>query len=460
MGSGFGGRRSACRSSGAGDPLHHVTGSRRGFDHERREADWLPVREARRRILASASPLPAERVRTMDALGRALSAPILATVTLPPWDNSAMDGYAVRAADVSGATRDTPVSLPVAGVIRAGGDAGRTLEPGTAIRIMTGAPVPIGADSVIRVEHTDREAEEGQVRISSDADAGRHVRAAGQDMTRGATLFEPGHSITAGTIGVLAAAGLQDVDVHASPRIALLPTGDELRRPDRYDDVIQGLGVPESNGTMLTAMSLEVGAQPLDLGIALDDPDDLTRRIAAGAEADVLVTIGGASMGEADLVKRVLDQAGFELDFWRVSMRPGSPISFGWLDHGGRRQAVFGLPGNPSSAFVTFEVFVRPYLLRLAGHRRVFRRTVKCTAAESISTPAELTYFQRVAVSLGERGPEARLTGPQLSGLVRGLALADGLAIIPPDRSRVDQGDDVSVMLLDTGPASLEADPA
>jgi molybdopterin molybdotransferase len=436
-----------------------VTGSRRGFDHERREADWLSVREARQRILSSAEPLAPECVPLNEAIGRAIAAPVLARATLPPWDNSAMDGYAVRAADVVGASLDSPVVLPVSGVVRAGGDAGRTLEPGSAIRIMTGAPVPAGADSVVRVEHTDREVDEGQVVITSDGDAGRNVRAAGQDMTEGALLFEPGHSITAGTIGVLAAAGRADIDVYAAPRVALLVTGDELRRTDRYDDVVRGLGVPESNGTMLAAMLREIGVHPIDLGIARDDPADLAACIAEGANADALVTTGGASMGEADLVKRALDTAGFELDFWRVRMRPGSPISFGWLDRGGRRQPVFGLPGNPSSAFVTFEVFVRPYLLRRAGHRNVYRRIVTCTAEERIPTPADLTYFQRVAVTRAEGGLVARLTGPQLSGLVRGLALADGLAIVPPDRKAIEIGEDVSVMLLDTGPAALERDP-
>ncbi|MDG2282362.1 MAG: molybdopterin molybdotransferase MoeA, partial [Longimicrobiales bacterium] len=298
----------------------------RGFDHERREADWLPVREAQQRILSAATPLSVESVALSDAVGRSIATSVLAGATLPPWDNSAMDGYAVRASDITGATPDVPVTLPVTGVVRAGGDAGRILESGSAIRIMTGAPVPAGADSVVRVEHTDRESEKGRVRIVSDQDAGRHVRAAGQDMTEGATLFQPGHSITPGTIGVLAATGLQRVDVHRAPSIGILPTGDELRRPDRYDDVVQGLGVPESNGTMLAAMAQAIGADPRDLGIALDDRDDLARRIAASAGADVLVTIGGASMGEADLVKRVLDDAGLELDFWRVRMRPGSPV--------------------------------------------------------------------------------------------------------------------------------------
>lgn len=429
-----------------------------GFSHEEREADWLPVDDAQRRILSSAVPLSSERVDLNNAIGKALATRVEATATLPPWDNSAMDGYAVRAKDIAGASLENPVKLPAAGVVRAGGDAGRILKPGTAIRIMTGAPVPEGTDSVVRVEHTDREAENGHVQIFSDADAGRHIRSAGQDMTRGTILFERGDSITTGTIGVLAAAGLNRVDVYKTPTVAIMPTGDELRRADQYQDVVRGLGVPESNGAMLSAMVREVKAEPKDLGIALDDSEDLARRISQGSGADVLVTIGGASMGDADLVKRVLHKTGFNLDFWRVRMRPGSPVSFGWIEHEDNRQAVFGLPGNPSSAFVTFEVFVRPYLLRLAGHRRVHRRVIECTAAERITTPSDLTYFQRVSVTRGERGPEVRLTGPQLSGLVRGLSLADGFAIIPPKRSSIEVGQNVSVMLLDTGPAEMEAD--
>ena len=367
-----------------------------------------------------------------------------------------MDGYAVLSDDIRGATPDSSIVLPVVGIVRAGTDAGQVLPSGSAIRIMTGAPVPGGADTVVRVEDTDAENEPGQVQIFSDRDSGRHVRDAGQDMLEGTVLFEPGQAVTAGVVGVLAAAGLRTAPVHSTPSVALLPTGDELRRVDQYEDVRRGAGVPESNGTMLAAMSQSIGARPIDLGIAADDRNDLLARIDAAAEADVLVTIGGASMGEADLVKRVLDEAGFEQEFWRVRMRPGSPISFGWLPRGDRRQAVFGLPGNPSSAFVTFEIFVRPYLLRLAGHRLVMRRTITCVADERMSTPSDLTYFQRVTIERREGTLHARLTGPQISGLVRGLAQADGLAMIPPEVDAVEVGQSVSVMLLDAGPGATE----
>jgi molybdopterin molybdotransferase len=320
-----------------------------GSDFEARVADWLDVDAARRRIMAAARPNPAEPVELRQALGRALAEDIVAEATLPPWDNSAMDGYAVRSADIAEATPENPAQLPVTDVIRAGDGAPRTLQPASAMRIMTGAPVPDGADTVVRVE--------GVVSINSSRDSGRHVRGAGQDMRSGDLLFSPGHTITPGTMGVLAAAGRVRAQLHGVPTVAVLSTGDELRRTDQYDDVRKGQGVPESNGPMVQALVEALGAIPVDLGIAVDEPASIENAIERSRDSDVLITIGGASMGEADLVKRVLDTRGFIQDFWRVKMRPGSPISFGWLDHGDHRQAVFSLPGNPSSAFVTFEVF-------------------------------------------------------------------------------------------------------
>jgi molybdopterin molybdotransferase len=419
------------------------------------EADWLDVAEARARTLGAAHPLPSETVDLIEAEGRALAEPIVAEATLPPWDNSAMDGYAVRGVDIDGASELSPIVLPVSGVVRAGGDAGMRLGAREAIRIMTGAPVPEGADTVIRVEDTDREAEPGSVRILSDRDRGRHIRDAGQDMRAGTTLFEAGQAVFPGVVGVLAAAGRARVAVRRRPIVAILTTGDELRSADRFDEVRAGSGVPESNGPMLASMVRSIGAEPLLLGTASDDHAELRRRILTGGVADVLVTVGGASMGEADLVKRVLYDLDFALDFWRVRMRPGSPISFGWLPTERGRQPVFGLPGNPSSAFVTFELFVRPFLLRLAGHARVHRRVIACTAAERFDTPAELTYFQRVSLATRDREVDATLTGPQISGLVTGLARADGLAIVPPSRRSVEPGESVEVMLLDAGPAAL-----
>ena len=419
---------------------------RSGF--ESRSADWLGVDEALTKILAGAEPLPAERCPLPQCLGRALAEDVVAEATLPPWDNSAMDGFAVRGDDVSGASANTPVLLEVVGRVRAGERPEAVVGPGQAMRIMTGAPLPPGADSVVRVEDTDAEAEPGRVLVRDDRDLGQNVRPAGQDMRRGERLLARGHTITPGSIGVLAAAGRAHALVYRTPTVAVLTTGDELRGPDRFQDVRAGRGVPDSNGPMLAALVTAAGATPLLLDTAVDDPGALRARIRQAESADVLITVGGASMGEADLVKRVLDDLGYEPGFWRVRMRPGSPVGFGWLPRGDRRQAVLGLPGNPTSAFVTYEVLGRPLLLRLAGHERTRRPSVLAVAAEPIRAPARLTYFLRVALEASEGRFRARLTGPQGSGLVSGLARADGLAVIDEESPGAGEGEPVTVLLL------------
>jgi molybdopterin molybdotransferase len=417
-------------------------------DFESRPADWLGVGEARERVMAAATPLMPERLDLRACLGRALAEDVVAGATLPPWANSAMDGYAVRAQDVAGASRANPVTLRVIERVRAGEPPGRTVATGEATRIMTGAPIPPGADSVVRVEDTDRESTAGFVAVLDDRDAGQNIRPAGQDMRRGEPLLARGHSVTPGTIGVLAATGRASALVCRRPRVAVLTTGDELRDPDGFQDVVAGRGVPNSNGPMIAAMAEAAGAEVIPLGNAADDPEDLRARLESAQGADVLVTLGGASMGEADLVKRVLDGMGYRPDFWRVRMRPGSPFGFGWLERGSVQQPTFTLPGNPTSAFVTFEVFVRPFLRRLAGHEETTRRRVTCRAAEPIRAPARLTYFLRVEIAGSERGLTARLTGPQGSGLVGGLARAGGLAVIDEASPGVEEGGDVVVMLI------------
>jgi molybdopterin molybdotransferase len=418
-------------------------------DFESRSADWLGVTEALERILGAASPLLPEQLPLSEVRGYALAEDVVAEATLPPWTNSGMDGYAVKAVDIRGAAESAPVTLRVVDRVRAGEPPGRAIGAGEATRIMTGAPIPPGADSVVRVEDTDREASSGVVLVLDDRDAGQNLRPAGQDMHRGEQLLARGHSITPGTVGVLAATGRATALVHRRPRVAVLTTGDELRDPDRFDDVRSGRGVPNSNGPMIGAMVAAAGGQPVALGNAVDDASALRNRLESGADADVLVTLGGASMGEADLVKRVLDGMGYRPDFWRVRMRPGSPFGFGWLPRGTRQQPVFTLPGNPTSAFVTFEVFVRPFLRRLAGHSESSRRRVVCRAAEPIRAPARLTYFLRVELTGGGQDTRARLTGPQGSGLVSGLARARGLAVIEEDVPAVEEGEEVLVMLIE-----------
>ncbi len=416
-----------------------------------RDADWLDAASARSRVMDAAAALAAERVPVLAALGRALAEDITATATLPPWDNSAMDGYAVRAEDVRGASPARPVPLNVAGLTRAGAAPSVRIQPGEAVRIMTGAPVPPGADSVIRVEDTDAEAlGDGVVRILQDRDAGRNIRLAGQDMKVGESVLLRGDSVRPGTIGTLAALGRADVVVHRRPSVAILSTGDELRTVERYADVRSGSGIPESNGPMIAAAALAAGAVPVPLGIARDEPEALRTALRRGMSADVLVTIGGASMGEADLVKRVLDGEGYVPDFWRVKIRPGTPFGFGRLPRDGTPLPVFGLPGNPASAFVTFEVFVRPFLLRMAGHRRVLRPRIRCVAGELLTGSGDLTVFLRVRLDGTHAPPRVVLTGPQGSGLVRGLADAEGLAILPEGVAGLEVGQMVDVILLDT----------
>ncbi len=415
---------------------------------ERRAADWLSPEEALDRVLASVSPLPVESVPLLEALGRALSSDVTAEARLPPWDNSAMDGFAVRADDIRGASPQHPVKLPVVGAVRAGAPTGDRLPAGSAIRIMTGAPIPPGADSVVRVEDTDGGALPGQVLVRSDRDAGRNVRPAGRDMNPGDTVANAGREVDAGVVAVLAATGATEAPVRARPRVAILTTGDELRRADRFADVQAGRGIPETNGIMLEAAVRLAGGLPILAPVIRDDVADLDRAVDTAATADALITVGGASMGEADLVKRVLDARGFHLDFWRVTIRPGSPFGFGHLPRAAGAQPVFSLPGNPSSAFVTFELFVRPWLRRAAGHTQVVLPVVRCVAGTELHGSHGLTFYMRVGLRAGPHAPVAFPTGPQGSGLVRGLASADGLAVIPPDPATVAEGDAVDVLLL------------
>jgi len=428
-----------------------------GARFESRPPDWLGFDEACARILSEVRTLDPERVPLSESLGRAMVESLAATATLPPWDNSAVDGYAVRAGDVARASPASPVVLSVVGRLKAGDAPGASVDTGQAVRIMTGSPLPPGADAVVKVEDTDGEATEGLVAIRASLEAKRHVRPAGQDMRVGDPLLEVGDPIRPGTIAVLAALGCSDVLVRRRPVTAIVTTGDELRTPDRYDEVRAGTGVPESNGPMVAAQVAHSGATPRYLGVSPDEPEALRTLLRAGAETDALVTIGGASMGEADLVKKVLTDLGFELVFWRVRMRPGSPFGFGWLPRGETKIPVFSLPGNPASAFATFELFVRPWLLAAVGHRRVHRRRIRCVAGEDLRGPPGLTEFLRVRVDSRCDPPMVTLCGPQGSGLVRSLSRAEGLAVVPEEADGVARGEGLEVLLLDDAPALLEA---
>src|SRR5439155_9294633 len=342
----------------------------------------LSVHEASAQILAAVAPLPVERVRVADALGRVLAHEVRSPIAHPPWDNSSMDGYALRAVDVAGASRDTPVVLPVSETVRAGQRSSAGLRAGCAIRIMTGAPVPEGADTVIRVEDTD--GGEEVVRIHDGRDARRNIRPRGEDLDINDVAVEAGTRLGPAHLGVLASVGAAWVEVHRRPRVAILTSGDELVDVDNFEAVLRGDRIVSSNSYTIRAAAQLAGAEVVDLGIVGDDRDAFAARLSDLSRCDVLITSGGVSVGAFDFTKDVLRELGAELRLWRVKMRPGAPVGFGTL-HG---VPWLGLPGNPVSTLVTFELFARPLIRRQLGERRVFRRPIAVRARADLTIAA------------------------------------------------------------------------
>ena len=433
----------------------HPGGTRPEF--ETREADWLGVHEAQRRVLAGTEPLDTELVPLHSAVDRVLARTATARVRMPPWDNAAMDGYAVRADDVAPASEESPVRLPVVGSILAGGDPSVRVGPGEACRIMTGAPLPRGADSVIRVEDTDAEVgSAGTIEIRSARDAHRNVRPGGQDMDAGDEVVPAGTRLTSGWVAVLGTAGVDPVPVHRRPVVAILTGGDELRPTSEFEDVAAGRAIPDSNAPMLAAAVVEAGGVPLLLGPARDDPADLRRWVERASAADLLITVGGASMGEADLLKRTLDDDGLRIDFWRARIRPGSPVAFGWLPRPGAGPEaaplpLLSLPGNPASAWVTFQLLARPLVNRLQGRRDLFARVGTARAGDRLPSAERLCHFHRVTLEPAGgdvRLPTARLSGHTGSGLVNSLGRADALAVVPEGLRSINPGETVEVILV------------
>ena len=425
-----------------------------------READWLTIADALHIILDHVAPLPSEIVPLDSATNRTLAEPIVSPIDHPPWDNSGMDGFAVHAADVQGATDDVPVVLAIVDEIRAGDVPQRAVARGEAARIMTGAPLPPGADSVIRIEHT-RAAGGAQVAVLRDADALRNVRARGEDLRAGESVFGTGTRLGPAEIGVLAMIGHAQPRVSCMPRVAILATGDELVPVDRLQDVIAGTDIIDSNTPAVAAALRATGCEPVPLGIARDHMPDLLERLLRAHDADALITTAGASVGDHDLVKDALEQLGCTTHFWRVKIRPGSPFSFGTIARAGRADLpVFGLPGNPVSALVTFEILVRPALRRMLGRGRIYPRTAYALAGETIRAPTGLMRFLRVRVETGADGMDrVFLTGAQGSGILTSMAAADALLMVPLDVEVIEAGAAVRVVHLGGDSAVAEADP-
>jgi molybdopterin molybdotransferase len=408
----------------------------------------LRLEEALERMLACVDPLAVEEVPIEAALGRVLGTDIASRVTLPPWDNSAMDGYAVRSADVTA----PPVRLRVLGEIAAGHAPTQQVTAGTALRILTGGMLPGGADAVIPVEDTDAPPGDAalppSIEIRAPAAPGAHVRRAGSDLREGDRLLSRGALVRPAIVGLLAASGHGSVPAHRRPRVAILGTGDELVPPGQPLGPAQ---IPDSNGPALAAQARATGADVVSLGVARDDREEILDRLRAGAaQADVVVVSGGVSVGAHDEVKAAFEQLG-RIDLWRVAVQPGKPLAFGRA--GGT--LLFGLPGNPVSSFVTFELFVRPVLRRLAGHADLSGRPrVRARLVDRTSTSPGRRAFLRVRLESDPERPDrwlARLAGGQGSHVLSALALADGLAVVPEEVEEVAPGTELEVIRLDQG---------
>ncbi len=403
----------------------------------------LTVAEASAQILATAAPLPQERVPILAALGRVLCEPIVSPITLPPWDNAAMDGYAVRAADILGAVPEQPIALRGLETVAAGQFPSAIVGPGEATRVMTGAPIPAGADSVVRVEDTDAGIE--RVAITADRDARRNIRPRGEDIREGETVLPAGTAIGPAQIGVLASVGAATVLVHRRPRVAILGSGDELVDLDRFAEVIAGRKIVSSNSYTLHALVRAAGGEPVGLGAVPDDPVALGEALREAQHSDLIVTTAGISVGAFDYTRDVFASLGGEIRFWKVRMRPGAPLGFGILG----TTPWIGLPGNPVSAMVTFELFVRPVIRRMLGHERLFRRPVPVILSELVTVSARLTHFLRAIVTVAPDGSlAARLTGPQGSAILTSMSLANALLVVPEETPRLEAGSVAHALLL------------
>jgi molybdopterin molybdotransferase len=401
----------------------------------------LSVAEACAAILQDIAPLETEVIRLRDAWGRVLAQDVHSPLALPPWDNASMDGYALRGSDVRGATTDQPKAMRVVGTVAAGSSTTRTVGPGEAVRIMTGAPVPSGADTVIRVEDTD--GGEDIVHVRSDRDALRNIRPKGEDLAKGALAVRAGTPLHPAHVGVLASVGCAEVRVYRRARVAVLASGDELVDVERFSEVLAGTRIVTSNSYTLEAAIRATGAEAVSLGTVGDDPVAL-RDVLMSCDCDLLVTTGGVSVGAFDFTRGVLAELGAAMRFWRVRMRPGAPVGFGLL----RGVPWLGLPGNPVSTLVTFELFARPAIRRMHGHTHLYRRLVPVQLAEAVTIAAQLTHFLRAVVERDENGLTARLTGPQGSGLLTSMAQANALLVIPAERASIGAGETVEAMLL------------
>ncbi len=406
----------------------------------------ISVAEASARILDVIQRLPAEEIRTEECVGRVLAKAVTSPVTSPPWDNSSMDGYAIRSSDLQ------QHALLVVETIAAGVFASRPLESGEAMRIMTGAPIPGGADSVIRKEDTDEGAP--SVRINDLRDAGRNIRKAGEDFRKGDMLFGAGQQLGVAHAGVIASAGIKSVSVTRRPIVGIISSGDELVELGQFSPELIGTKIVSANSITIAALVKSAGGEPLDLGIARDTAESMREHLAGARGCDLLITTAGISVGDHDHVRSSIVELGGHIDFWKVSMRPGAPLAFGTLNG----SSWIGLSGNPVSAIVTFEVFVRPLIRKMLGLESLFRRTFPARLTHPMKLAAPLMHFLRVVITRENDGSySARLAGSQSSAVLTAMARANALLVIPGDKLDIDAGNTFMALPIDD---SLETSTA
>lgn len=400
----------------------------------------IAVEEALQTILAGCRVLGLEKVDILAAAGRVIGENIFAPRDIPSAPNSARDGYAVRFADAQGVKAGKPVELRVVETIAAGSVAKKTLKPGQTARIMTGAMIPKGADAVVSREDTEERGKTVLIKIAISK--GQEIRFAGEDVQKGEQVIAAGSVLRPAHIGMLAQLGKAFVSVHQKPRVAILSTGDEL--VDIEVDPPVGK-IINSNSYSLAAQVLNCGGIPVILGIGRDNKAELVEKFQTVRRADVILSSGGVSVGDYDFVKDVMGDIGNAMHFWRVAMRPGKPLAFGSIGD----VPLFGLPGNPVSVMVSFEQFVRPYLLKMQGHTRIFRQTFKAVSAQDIKKSPGMKNLIRAVVQRGKNRIVARVTGNQSSGVLKSMVVANAFIVLAENVSFVKKGDEVVVQMLD-----------
>jgi molybdopterin molybdotransferase len=393
--------------------------------------------DARACILEHVAVLGSEPIALVDCVDRVLASDVVAPWDLPRWDNSAMDGYAVRAADCTSPTR-----FALSGYLPAGGQSEHAVVAGTAAKIFTGAPLPPGADAVIPVEDADER--DGNVHVSRPVPPGAHVRRKGEDVRAGETVLRRGTVIGPSEVSLLASLARLSIPVVRRARVAILSTGDELVEPGGS---LSPGKIYDSNALAVATAVKQIGGEPINLGIARDDKGSLRRLVSEGLQADVLVTSAGVSMGDRDLVREVLQELSVRQVFWKVDIKPGRPTAFAL--HG--RTPVFSLPGNPVSTLLTFEQFVRPALLKMMGHQTLLRPVVRAVFQEHVARKPGRVSFLRVRLEHRNGGLLAWTSGNQETGILKTTLQADGIAVIPADWESVATGDLVDVQILRGG---------